>query len=194
MILLFSLLGFSLLGQDNPPPSDSMRQIGNLETDIAGSKDIIDSTSKVKVNFDDMEHSPKRAMVYGLIFPGLGQAYNKKYWKIPIVYGALGGVGYWVYYNTQGYREISAVYAANPNDRDTNERYLRWWRRQLELSYIVTVGAYALQVLDAYVDANLFYWDVNPDLSLRMEPTFNPFYSLSGTPVPNYGLKCKLTF
>ncbi len=149
-------------------------------------------TKKKEISREEIEHSPKKAMTYALILPGLGQAYNKKYFKIPFVYGALGVVGYWIYYNTQGYRFSSANYADDPTD--FNERYLRAWRRQLELSYITLAAAYALQVLDAYVDAHLFHWDVNPDLSIRLEPTMEPLYMPVGVPASNYGITCKLTF
>jgi hypothetical protein len=149
-------------------------------------------TKEEQINREDIEHSPTKAMTYALILPGLGQAYNKKYFKIPIVYGALGGVGYWIYFNTQGYRLSSQNYTSDPTD--TNERYLRLWRRQLELSYITLAATYALQVLDAYVDAHLFHWDVNPDLSIRLEPSMEPLYMPVGVPGSNYGISCKLTF
>lgn len=145
---------------------------------------------------DQLEHSPDKAMMYALILPGLGQAYNKKYFKIPFVYGALGGVSYWIWYNTQNYREASQNYSDDPSD--FNERYLRAYRRYLEMSYIALAGAYALQVLDAYVDAHLFYWDVNPDLSVRVAPAIRPVYGQPGIPpgtvAGNFGLRCKLTF
>lgn len=190
MILLFSLPAIFVFGQGTTPAL--LQEPGKVEADLVEGNDSIKGSSKEKVNFNDLEHSPRRAMIYAIVLPGLGQAYNSKYWKIPIVYAALGGVGYWVYYNNQGYREISAIYSDDPSSN--NQRYLKAWRRQLELSYIVTVGAYALQVLDAYVDANLFYWDVDPDLSLRIEPSIEPIYTTSGTLLPNYGFKCKLTF
>lgn len=152
--------------------------------------------STARINVDEMDHSPRRAMIYSMVLPGLGQAYNKKYYKIPFVYGILGGVGYWIHYNTQGYRAASDRYAndPDPNNKSANERYLRLWRRNLELSYITLAGAYALQVLDAYVDANLFYWDVSPELTLRVEPAIQPHLVPVGGPVTNYGLKCSLTF
>jgi hypothetical protein len=149
-------------------------------------------TKEEQINREDIEHSPTKAMTYALILPGLGQVYNKKYFKIPIVYGALGGVGYWIYFNTQGYRQSSQNYADDPSD--FNERYLRLWRRQLELSYITLAATYALQVLDAYVDAHLFHWDVSPDLAIRLEPSMEPLYLPVGRPASNYGISCKLTF
>ncbi len=149
-----------------------------------------DSTQRI--NVDTLEHSPRKAMIYSLILPGLGQAYNNKYFKIPFVYAALGGVSYWIYYNTQGYRTASDRYAEDQSS--INERFLRAWRRNLELSYITLTAAYALQVLDAYVDAHLFYWDVSPELTLRVAPDIRSHFTATGMPVNNYGLKCSLTF
>ena len=148
--------------------------------------------SAQRINVDTLEHSPRKAMIYSLVLPGLGQAYNNKYFKIPFVYAALGGVSYWIYYNTQGYRTASDRYAEDQSS--INERYLRAWRRNLELSYITLTAAYALQVLDAYVDAHLFYWDVSPELTLRVAPDIRSHFTAAGMPVNNYGLKCSLTF
>ena len=141
---------------------------------------------------DQLDHDPNRAMFYSLFLPGLGQAYNKKYFKIPVVYGVLGGVSYWIWFNTQNYREASQNYTDDPST--INERYLRAWRRSLELSYISLAAAHALQVLDAYVDAHLFYWDVSPDLTVRVEPSVSPLITNTGMVAGNYGLRCRLTF
>jgi hypothetical protein len=189
MILLFGFIGISSYAQGDSPSSNfrSQETIGGDTIRILG-----DTSAIQNVHPEEMEHSPRKAMIYGLVFPGLGQAYNKKYFKIPFVYGALGGVGYWIYYNTQIYRDITVEYELDKSD--DNERYLKHWRRNLELSYITLVGTYALQVLDAYVDANLLYWDVNPDLTIRLVPSIDPLYISPGMPVANYGLKCKLTF
>jgi len=178
MVLLFAFIVIPLSAQTDPPGNDSLR--------------VSSQDSTRRINVDEMDHSPQRAMFYSLALPGLGQAYNKKYFKIPFVYGVLGGVSYWIYYNTQGYRTASDNYAQDQSS--TNERFLRAWRRNLELSYITLAGAYALQVLDAYVDAHLFYWEVNPDLTLRVEPAIRPYMVPAGGPVTNYGLKCSLTF
>ncbi|MCA1747567.1 MAG: DUF5683 domain-containing protein, partial [Bacteroidales bacterium] len=167
-----------------------------LQPRISSSEDTLRITADIQqhkqLSKEEIEHSPMKAMTYALILPGLGQAYNKKYFKIPIVYGALGGVSYWIYFNTQGYRESSQTYTDEPTE--FNLRYLRLWRRQLELSYITLVATYALQVLDAYVDAHLFHWDVSPDLSIRVEPSMEPLYLPVGQPTSNYGISCKLTF
>jgi alpha-glucosidase (family GH31 glycosyl hydrolase) len=213
MILLFAFIGVRLWAQGELPLNDTVERSSRVETErtlqqgdppgrlrpgsgMGMQPDTLraDSTREVPEwqRREGIDHSPKRAMFYSLALPGLGQAYNKKYFKIPIVYGALAGVGYWIYFNTQGYRQASLNYSNDPSN--FNETYLRLWRRQLELSYITLVGTYALQVLDAYVDAYLFYWDVSPDLAIRVEPTVEPLYLPVGQAVGNYGISCKLTF
>ncbi len=137
-------------------------------------------------------HSPRKAMIYSIVLPGLGQVYNKKYYKLPFVYAALGGAGFMIYYNTLKYREANDTYLLDQSD--INLRYLLAYRRYMEMSYIGLVLVDALIVLDAYVDAHLFYWDVDPDLSIRMEPSIRPMLNSSGTLVNNYGFRCRLTF
>jgi hypothetical protein len=126
--------------------------------------------------------------MYALVLPGLGQGYNRKFYKIPIVYAALGGVGYAIIFNTDQYRQSSNDYALNPDP--TNERYLRYWRRNVELSYIGLIVVYALQVLDAYVDAQLHNWDVDRDLSMRITPSLQPLLTPELSSRPIYGLTC----
>lgn len=151
-----------------------------------------DTVSMAAQPAEEMDHSPTKAIMYALALPGLGQAYNKKYYKIPIVYAALGGVGYLIYFNNREYLQASNDYALDQTD--INERYLRYWRRNLELSYIGLVAVYALQTIDAYVDAQLFYWDVSEDLSLRLQPSLEPVMISPGLPVSQYGVSCRITF
>jgi hypothetical protein len=164
-----------------------------LDDSINSTKILADTTGKEELKEG---HSARKAMIFSMVCPGLGQAYNKKYWKIPIVYGALGGAVYAIWYNTGEYRlaldEYALDYATNGTSAD--DRYVKLWRRFMEMSYIALVAVDALAVVDAYVDANLFYWDVNPDLSLRLEPSIQPIFNASGAIRNNYGFKCSLTF
>jgi len=132
--------------------------------------------------------SPSRALMYALVLPGLGQGYNEKYWKMPIVWGVMGVAGYAIVYNTREYKGAIDDYVQNPDD--TNEWYLQQWRRNLELSYIAMIAVYALQVLDAYVDALLYSWDVNDNLSLRVSPSLQPLLAPSSLTGQSYGLTC----
>jgi hypothetical protein len=151
------------------------------------SGDIVQTDSAVTKEAE-VPRSPSKAIMYALVLPGLGQGYNHKYYKIPIVWAALGGVGYAIVYNTRRYRESAYDYAKNPDN--TNERYLQFWRRNMELSYIGLIAVYALQVVDAYVDAQLYGWDVNEDLSLRVTPSLQPLMAPASLTGQSFGLTC----
>lgn len=140
--------------------------------------------------------SPKKAVLYSAIFPGLGQIYNRKYWKLPIIYGGFVGFSYAISWNNSRYQDYFAgykdiidddpktvrwhdllPYGQSPETVDTKwfsgvlkdrKNYFRYYR---DLSIILTVAWYALGIIDAYVDAQLFEFDVSPDLSMHLEPT-----------------------
>ena len=132
--------------------------------------------------------SPTKALMFALVLPGLGQAYNGKYWKMPIVWGSLGFVGYTIVYNTGKYEEATINYILD--ESDDNKRILDGWKRNMELSYIVGVLIYGLQVLDAYVDANLSSWDVNDNLSLGISPSLQPMMTHTSLTGYSGGLTC----
>lgn len=136
----------------------------------------------------DFSQSPSRAIMLALVLPGLGQAYNKKYFKVPIVWAAMGGAGYAIYYNSGQYQIAAREYAADPDNVD--ERILQYWRRNMELSYIAMIAVYALQVVDAYVDAQLFSWDVNDNLSMGVSPSLQPLMVPGSKTGYTYGLSC----
>lgn len=131
-------------------------------------------------------HSPKKATLYSLV-PGLGQIYNKKYWKLPIVYAGFGVTGYFAITNGQEYSKYNEAYkcAITLGDECTNELALKYdsddlktirdyYRRNMELSYIIMGVWYVLQMLDATVDAHLYYWEVDDNLSVRVDPMIQP--------------------
>ena len=144
----------------------------------------------LQVTEPDFSHSSKKAIMFALVLPGLGQAYNKKFYKMPIVWAALGGAGYAISYNTRNYRDASFEYANSPDN--TNERYLRFWRRNLELSYIGLMVVYALQVVDAYVDAQLYNWDVTENLAIGISPSLQPLMHPQSMTGQAFGLSCSL--
>ena len=138
----------------------------------------------------------KRAMWLAIVLPGAGQIYNRKYWKVPIVYGGFVGCAYAMRWNNQMYRDYSQAYMDimddDPNTQSYNQflhlgakiddsniqryqdlfkkrkdRYRRW----RDMSFFCLVGVYALSIIDAYVDASLSEFDISKDLSLRVEPT-----------------------
>lgn len=138
---------------------------------------IIDSTAlKPQKAYDPL--APSRAAFYSAILPGLGQAYNGKYWKIPIVYAALGTGIYFYIDNNNQYNRVRDAYKrrlAGFTDDEFQDRLTddalreaqKNFRRNKELSLLITVGLYALNIIDANVDAHLLQYNINDDLSLR---------------------------
>jgi len=123
---------------------------------------------------------PARAAFYSAVLPGLGQAYNKKYWKIPVVYGGMGLSMYYYSFNNKKYHEYRDAYrnrlAGKPVEGILqpldNERLIagqRFHQRNRDLSLLLTVGIYILNIVDANVDAHLMQFNVNENLSLRPE-------------------------
>ncbi|MBS3807261.1 MAG: hypothetical protein KGY60_07140 [Bacteroidales bacterium] len=123
------------------------------------------------------EHSPTKAALLSAAMPGLGQVYNKKYWKIPILYAG-GAFVYYLYdFYSENYNEYNNAYAAflsgkiNQYNGLSTEEQLKaakdFYRRYRDLNVIIMVGVYLVNIVDATVDAYLFNFDVSPDLSLR---------------------------
>jgi hypothetical protein len=153
-------------------------------------------TDSIKVSL----HSPRKATIYSAILPGLGQAYNKKYWKMPVIYGIAGVLTYFVVDNNKEYAHYKKAYKWRlDNDPSTIDQYVNtytdedlrilknYYRRNRDLSYIGLGLTYMLNIVDAAVDAHLFYFDVSDDLSLRIEPQVSPF-----TPQNYAGLKLSI--
>ncbi|MDF1575052.1 MAG: DUF5683 domain-containing protein [Bacteroidales bacterium] len=136
--------------------------------------------------------SPSRALMLALVLPGLGQAYNGKYWKMPIVWAALGGVGYAAVYNTREYEQATIDYILE--ESSLNEQKLEYWKRNMEYSYIIAIAVYGLQILDAYVDAHLYSWNVNDNLSLGISPSIRPMMDPNGFNGLSGGLSCSINF
>lgn len=153
-------------------------------------------------------HSAKRATIYSAILPGLGQAYNKKYWKIPIIYAGFGTLIYFISTNGNEYRLFrdaynlvatgdSLAYDSNEYVEKYNEDLnllkegRNYYRRNLELNYILAGLLYILNIVDASVDANLYNFDVSDEISLRFEPvrSQNIF-----APEPSVGLTLRMKF
>ena len=153
-------------------------------------------------------HSPKKAAMYSGLLPGLGQAYNKKYWKIPIIYAGFAGLGVAIYYtstNFYGYRnayrsqEYALTYGtistASYNgvfDPGTLKAYRDYFKNDFDISCIITGAWYVLNIVDATVDAHLFEWNMKDDLSVSWHPTI-----ISGSPyttMPAAGVSISLGF
>lgn len=131
-------------------------------------------------------YDPRKAILFAAILPGLGQVYNKKYWKLPLVYGGLIGFGYGVSFYQKGYKEFkgglfdlleSGEQTINLRGYDFTEDNLRrivnQYRRERDFFIILTAGMYLLQMVDAHVDAHLKEFDLNPNLQVKIQPTMN---------------------
>lgn len=130
-------------------------------------------------------HSPRLAMIFSACVPGLGQAYNKKYWKIPIVYATMGTTYYFFASNNKYYKEYKQAYINKtdslPSTIDLYPEYSKdqlmeiknYHRRYRDLNIILTALFHTLNIVDAYVDAQLMTFDVSDDLSLNIYPALN---------------------
>ena len=144
------------------------------------------------------EHVPRKALMYAAILPGLGQAYNKKYWKMPIVYGGFIGMGFMINYYNDLHSNYKTELLGMLNDplyvppSGASETQLRSIvdRTQRERDYmmILTAVFYMIQIADAHIDAHLREFDLNPDFQVRLGPTFN---DAQGTGVYGFGIKLK---
>jgi hypothetical protein len=165
-----------------------------------------DSTVLVKKTMNHYDsalkaHSPKKAAIRSAIIPGLGQIYNKKYWKLPIVYGGLGFAGgifiynlgeyrdtrfaYRVKYNMRVNRTDSALYSQiKPKLKPLSEESLRFYRNQyrrdIDYSALFMLLLWGLNVVDAAVDAHLNSFDVSPDLSLKFKAGHSELANTNG--------------
>jgi TM2 domain-containing membrane protein YozV len=160
---------------------------------------VLNDTVKVK------DHSPGKAALFSAIVPGLGQLYNKKYWKIPVVYAGYGVLAYFLVTNTNNYMTYQCAYIEKVNgntagnyadlvNRYTEDQLLsarEYYRRNLEISILLTAVWYSLTILDAAVDAHLKTFDISKDLSMRVGPAAIP---LPDTPRPGAGICLSLKF
>lgn len=146
---------------------------------------VIDSIVKITKSYNPL--SPAKAAFYSAVLPGLGQAYNKRYWKIPIVYGGLATGIYFYSTNNKEYNRYRDAYKSRLAGLRTDEFYFdsqgnqlstprvttdglqrgqKFYRKNKEISLLVTIGIYALNIIDANVDAHLMQYNVDENLSL----------------------------
>ena len=159
-ILLFTVLFFPLVG-------NAQKELSLRPAD----------TTRMVIN----PNAPAKAAFFSAVLPGLGQAYNKKYWKMPVVYAGLGTCIYFIQFNNTKYNYYKGAYILqNDGDASTNpsaefdnidlDAAQEYYHKMRDISYMSLVGVYVLQIIDANVDAHLFHFDVSPDLSLNIHP------------------------
>jgi hypothetical protein len=210
--------------------SDSalLRDLAPVDTAVAMPPPLLplpaDSTvslgRKPKRDWTTWTPDPKRALWLALVIPGGGQIYNRKYWKLPIVYGGFMGCIYALTWNDMMYKDYSQAYLDISDDDPGTASYNKFlhlgrqindqnkqryteifksrknrYRRYRDLSFFVMVGIYALSVIDAYVDAELSVFDISKDLSLKVQPAVmgNPLRENS-IYASSVGVNCSLNF
>jgi hypothetical protein len=158
----------------------------------------------IPVNFSNKNiKDPRKATFLSAILPGAGQVYNGKAWKVPLIYGGFAANIYFIEFNNRRYqlfRTALFAYDINPNDperafpnlnRDGLVRNVNFWRRNRDLNYFLFIGIYALNIVDANVDAHLSAFDVSEDLTFRFEPVYETLTAGGGNLI---GLSLKINF
>lgn len=157
--------------------------------------------------------APSKAAFYSAVLPGLGQIYNKRYWKVPIVYGAMGTAVYVYLFNDDQYDRFRSAFKRRragfiddefydinnsgivPGEPDLSDEALQdaqeRYQRDRDLALVITIALYALNIVDANVDAHLKQFNVDEDLGLEIKPylEYHPI-----TSDPNYGLAITVKF
>lgn len=187
----------------------------SLTGTVASAQKLV-NVDTLKVSVEKTAHSPRKATIYSAVLPGLGQIYNKKYWKVPLIYIGFGTFGYFINYNNNLYTQYRQAYSdivdSDPNtnsfvklnidnhwnlndsgqlkqfaDRLKNAKETA--RRNRDLVIISTAAFYTLNIIDASVDANFFDFDMSDDLSFEWIP--GPVYCLDQRLV---GIHCRIRF
>ena len=223
VLVMVSVVGAS--AQDTYTETDSLFIAEPLEIPELNSEDSISIMSdtlpvKRKRDWNSWRPDAKRAMWLAIVLPGAGQIYNRKYWKLPLVYGGITGCIYAITWNNQMFHDYSQAYMDimdnDPNtdsyndflhlgnvvDESNKSRYQELfrkrkdrYRRWRDLSVFALIGVYALSVIDAYVDASLSEFDISDDLSLSVSPTVIDARSTGGvSKSPAIGVGCSLRF
>lgn len=189
-------------------------------TDTASVAIVKQKQMKPKRDWATWKPNPQRALWLAMALPGAGQIYNRKYWKLPIIYGGFMGCIYALTWNDMMYKDYSQAYLDIMDDDPATASYNKFlhlgiqitpaneerykqlfksrkdkYRRWRDMSFFVMIGVYALSVIDAYVDAELSEFDISKDLSLKVSPAVIPNYS-GGNPLQaqSLGVNCSLSF
>ena len=204
---LFTITSDSALLQDMAP-LDTLAREDLRRLDTPAVLDSLQETEKPKKrDWSTWTPNPQRALWLALVIPGGGQIYNRKYWKLPLVYGGFLGCAYALTWNDMMYKDYSQAYIDITDGDPTTASYNKFmhlgrqindknidrykdifrkrkdkYRRWRDLSFFVMIGVYAISVIDAYVDAELSVFDISRDLSLKVQPTVIGT-SLSNNPI-----------
>lgn len=185
-------------------------------TGFIASAQVLTGADSIKAVQEKPKHSPRKATIYSAVMPGLGQIYNRKYWKVPLVYIGFATFGYYIDWNNDQYVQYKQAYADivddDPNTnafeklnfegrwdlnnasqrnqfKDALKRAKDYSRRNRDLVIISTAAFYALNIIDASVDAHFFDFDIGDDLTFQWVP--GPVYCLDQKLI---GIHCRIRF
>jgi hypothetical protein len=168
--------------------------MGQAITDTGSNNNAHDTLLKTQPKTDPavllkkqpFQPNPKRAGLYSAILPGLGQFYNRQYWKVPVVYAGLGVAGYFIANNLSNYQSYRKAYIGRINNPYPTDKYVNIYsasqlqqlqdeyKKYLDLSVLFTGVGYTLQILEAMTGAHLKNFDVSRDISMQFTPVAYP--------------------
>ena len=213
-----------LIGMSRPlKVAEPSRRLEAMEVAVADEPAAVDTVRKISRHelraqrLATFTPDPNKATWSAIVFPGGGQIYNHKYWKLPIVYGGFLGCAYALNWNNQMYSDYSQAYLDIMDDDpgtasyedflpprynvEANKDYLKRvfknrkdnYRRQRDMSIFCFIGVYLLSVIDAYVDAELSNFDISEDLTVQVRPNIidSHQHTLRNQA---YGLQCSFSF
>lgn len=177
-----------------PPPSNDLRNetpAVNVDSTNRGNHPLLNQMKDTVVKKTPFQPNPKKAGLYSAILPGLGQLYNRQYWKVPVIYAGAAVAGYFIADNLKNYHAYRKAYIGRLNNPYPNDPYPNYttanlqqlqsdYERFLDLSVLISGVGYALQVMDAIVAAHLKNFDISPDISMRMQPVTLPLPNGTG--------------
>ncbi len=218
-LLFFGIAGVAWAQRPDFSPPKTKADSVKMRLDSLRSKAFAPSIVDEKVYHPDSTHSPSKAVMHSLMIPGWGQAYNKKWWKLPIVYGGLGLIGWAYAFNQKYYTENLAIaqyrrrgYVPVPGDDyyELAQQYaqygysdqsindaVRGYRRYRDLSALGFLGMWGIQIIDAYIDAKFIHsYTMDNNLTFRISPQFmtQPMYAYGMQSAYVPGIKATFTF
>ncbi len=175
----------------SPIFAQTQSEIEVVENDTKREKD--------KPDYSSLPKNPKKATILSAVLPGAGQVYNNKAWKVPILYAGFMTDIYFIGYNNKRYQTFrTALFAFDDGDtsqfpslnREALVRNVDYWRQNRDLTILLLAAIYALNLIDANVDAHLSGFDISDDISMKIEPNVGTFASAGNS----MGLSFKLQF
>lgn len=175
------ILGSSNIGLSQFDQDDNFQVQANMDSIEIDSIDYAKYTKKTNSFKVIFSGKPGKAALYSLIIPGGGQVYNKRYWKLPLIWAADGAAAYYLYFNYSEYRGFKNAYQdmydgkiseyRNFTSVEALRNYRDYYRKNYETSMILGAAVHLLTVIEAYVDRHLMEFDISEDLSINVIPT-----------------------